>query len=151
MLASPVFEKMLTQDMVEKESQRIALPGKCPKEFQVLLQFLQPGTGRQQKVSDKNVDFLVRWCDEYCIDSLKNECIEFIKRQPPSMHRLVQAHCFGLNDVAQKMIDHLIRTGQRDWKKCYAHPELMQKVMERTFKLMVPKPEPDLEFIEVEA
>eukprot|EP00438_Fugacium_kawagutii_P012816 Skav200469 [mRNA] locus=scaffold5182:38929:39501:- [translate_table: standard] len=139
MQTSPVFEKMLTQDMVEKESQRISLPGKCPKEFQVLLQFLQPRTGRQQKVTDENVDFLVRWCDEYGIDSLKIECVEFIKRQPPSMHRLVQAHGLGLNDVAQKMIDHLIEKGETDWKTVYAHPELMQKVMERTFKLMLPQ------------
>ena len=38
MLASPVFRKMLTQDMKEKETMQIELPGKCPEEFKVLLE-----------------------------------------------------------------------------------------------------------------
>eukprot|EP00438_Fugacium_kawagutii_P012815 Skav200468 [mRNA] locus=scaffold5182:5222:5716:- [translate_table: standard] len=137
MLASPVFEKMLTQDMVEKKSGRIELPGKCPKEFKVLLRFLQPITGRRQSITDKNVDFLVQWCDEYCIDSLKDECIEFIKRQPHSMDRLLQAHGLAhprLNNFINRCISSLLKKGQKDWTKCYQHPELLQKVFEMTMK-----------------
>eukprot|EP00438_Fugacium_kawagutii_P011500 Skav220884 [mRNA] locus=scaffold1977:22842:39863:- [translate_table: standard] len=129
-LASPVFKKMLTHEMIEKKSHRIELPGKCPNEFKALLRFLQPGTARQQKISGQNVEFLVRWCDEYCIDSLKNECIQFIKKQKPSINRLIQAHCLGLIDTVEKDIHCLVGRQVKDWRQCYPHPELVQKVLE---------------------
>ena len=134
MLSSPVFQKMLTLDMKEKEAMQIELPGKCPEEFKVLLQFLQPVTGRLQKVSTDNVDFLLRWCDEYCINSLYNECLEFIKGQPPSMEVVVLAHCWGLHDTAEGCIDRLLKRGVKDWSKCYTYPKLVQKVLERNLK-----------------
>ena len=96
---------MLSQEMKEKRTNEIKLPGKCPEEFKVLLEFLQPVTGRLQKVSDENVDLLLRWCDEYCIVSLYGEYIEYIKVQPPSVQRVVQAYCTGLHDHAEKYND----------------------------------------------
>ncbi|CAL1136871.1 unnamed protein product [Cladocopium goreaui] len=133
MLASPVFHKMFTQEMKEKQSHRIELPGKSPEEFKVLLDFLEPGTGRLQKISDANVGFLSRWSDEYCMESLHTECIDFIKEQPATVPRVVLAHCLGLHDYATSCIDHLLRSGQTDWKDCYDYPELVQRVLERTF------------------
>ena len=117
MLASPVFHKMFTQEMKEKQSHRIELPGKSPEEFKVLLDFLEPGTGRLQKISDANVGFLSRWSDEYCMESLHTECIDFIKEQPATVPRVVLAHCLGLRDYATSCIDHLLRSGQTDWKE----------------------------------
>ena len=114
MLASPVFNKMLSQDMKEKKTKQVELPGKCPEEFKVLLEFLQPVTGRLQKVSDENLDLLLRWCDEYCIDILHKESIEFLKAQQPSVQRVVQAYRSGLHDYAEKWIDHLLKNGEKD-------------------------------------
>ena len=133
-LASPVFRKMLSQEMKEKQTNEIKLPGKCPEEFKVLLEFLQPATGRLQKISDENVDLLLRWCDEYCIQSLHGECIEYIKVEPPSVQRVVQAYCAGLDDYAEKYIDQLLKNGEADWSSCYKYPELVQKLLERSLK-----------------
>ena len=144
MLASPVFNKMLSQDMKEKKTKQVELPGKCPEEFKVLLEFLQPVTGRLQKVSDENLDLLLRWCDEYCIDILHKESIEFLKAQPPSVQRVVQAYRSGLHDYAEKWIDHLLKNGEKDWSMCYKYPDLVQKVLERNFELMPP---PQLEIL----
>ena len=132
MLASPVFHKMLTQEMREKKNRRIVLPGKNPAEFQVLLEFLQPGVGRLRKVSEQNVELLMRWCDEYCIESLHGECIKFIKKQPATVPRVLRAHRLGLEDYETSSIDTLLRAGEKDWKLCYDHPELVQKVLERS-------------------
>lgn len=132
MLSSPVFKNMLTQEMEEKSSGTIRLPGKEPEEFKVLLEFLHPVTGRLQKVSSENVDCLVRWCDEYCIDSLKHECIEFIKLQPASVRAIVQADCLGLKDHVDSWIDELLTAKHRDWTECYSYPSILQRVLERT-------------------
>ena len=112
MLASPVFHKMLTQEMREKKNRRIVLPGKNPAEFRVLLEFLQPGVGRLRKVSEQNVELLMRWCDEYCIESLHGECIKFIKKQPATVPRVLRAHRLGLEDYETSSIDTLLRAGQ---------------------------------------
>mmetsp|Transcript_2577 Transcript_2577/g.4471 ORF Transcript_2577/g.4471 Transcript_2577/m.4471 type:complete len:175 (+) Transcript_2577:45-569(+) len=135
-LASPVFSKMLSQEMKEKRTNEIKLPGKCPEEFKVLLDFLQPATGRLQKISDENVDFLRHWCDEYCIQSLHGECIEYIKVQPPSVQRVVQAYCAGLHDYVEKHVDNLLKNGEKKWSLCYKYPELVQKVLERSMNRM---------------
>ena len=136
MLASPVFNRMLSQDMKERKTQQVELPGKCPEEFKVLLEFLQPVTGRLQKVSEENLDLLLRWCDEYCIDILHSECIEFLKRQPPSMLGVIQAHRSGLDDYVDRWIDHLLKGCKSDWSMCYKYPELVQKVFERSLELL---------------
>jgi len=142
-LASPVFRKMLSQEMKEKQTNEIKLPGKCPEEFKVLLEFLQPATGRLQKISDENVDLLLRWCDEYCIESLYGECIEYIKVEPPSVQRVVQAYRAGLHDHAEKYIDdQLLKNGEADWSSCYKYPELVQKLLERSLKLLRSGPMP---------
>eukprot|EP00434_Breviolum_minutum_P004759 symbB.v1.2.004192.t1/scaffold236.1/size256932/2 len=136
MLASPVFQRMLTQDMSEKSTKQIKLPGKDPDEFQALMAFFHPVTGRQEAISVENVDFLIRWCDEYCIDSLKIECYEFIKKQPPSMQRLIQAHSLGIHDYADTCIDHLLELGRKDWVECYEYPKLTQRVLERSLVIL---------------
>ena len=122
--------------MKEKQTNEIKLPGKCPEEFKILLEFLQPATGRLQKISDENMDLLLRWCDEYCIVSLYGECIEYIKVQPPSVQRVVQAYCAGLHDYVEKYVDHLLKQGEKKWSLCYKYPELVQKVLERSMNRM---------------
>ena len=74
MTASPVFHKMLTHDMKEKERSEIELPGKDPKQCETLLKFLMPSAGRKQKLSDENVGFLRKLCEEYMIETLREDC-----------------------------------------------------------------------------
>ena len=74
MTASPVFHKMLTHEMKEKERREIELPGKDPKQFETLLKFLMPSAGRKQKLSDENVGFLRKLCEEYMIETLREDC-----------------------------------------------------------------------------
>ena len=85
-LASPVFKQMLDHDMTEKKSRSIHLPGKDREEFEVLLSFLMPVSGRKQKITLQNVDFLLQLSNEYCIDPIKQECIEFVKQRPFYRH-----------------------------------------------------------------
>ena len=132
MLASPVFKSMLTHSMKERAKKQIELPDKDPEEFKTLVSFLLPATGRCQQISKENVDFLLSWCDEYCIDPLKSECLEFIQTQPPSMQRMLQAHKFNLESYVEKCIQDLLRNGTRDWSQCYGDPSLTQKVLDRT-------------------
>ncbi|CAJ1454702.1 unnamed protein product, partial [Effrenium voratum] len=132
MLASPVFNSMLTHSMKEKTSRQIKLPGKNPEEFKVLLQFLQPVAGRVQKISNENVDFLARWCEEYGISSLLTECMEFVKSQPPSMQGILFAYRYGENKYLESCVDSLLRSGTKDFTPCYDFPELVQKVLERS-------------------
>eukprot|EP00438_Fugacium_kawagutii_P008315 Skav206338 [mRNA] locus=scaffold1420:487316:498005:- [translate_table: standard] len=163
MLASEVFQKMLTHEMKEKNTRQIHLPGKCPEEFKVLLKFLQPLAGRLQKISMDNVSFLMKWAHEYgigileteCVDfmyaqqvseenldfllkmaedygldKLKSKCLEFIKTLEPTMSRVVQAHALGLHDYVERCIRVLLQDRVIDWKLCYDHPDLVQKVLE---------------------
>ena len=75
MLASPIFKSVK-----EAVCKKIQLPGKDPQEFRTLISFLLPGSGRLQTLSVENVDFLLKWCQEYCIDALRCECLEFIRK-----------------------------------------------------------------------
>ena len=95
MAASPVFYKMLIHNMKEKECSAIELPGKDPKQLETLFKFLQPAVGRRQKLSDENVGFLRRLCEEYMIDALHEECVEFIREAEPSTKLLVAAHALS--------------------------------------------------------
>ena len=136
MKASPVFHKMLTHEMQEKIRGEIDLPGKDPDEFDVLLKFLMPGTSRQQKLTAENVGFLRRWCDEYMIESIRDECVEFIRTAEPSQHILLEAKALNMNDRVRECIDELLASGQRDWTPCYADHALMQAIIERTMQFL---------------
>ena len=125
MLASPVFKKMLDHDMMEKKSRSILLSGKDREEFEVLLSFLMPVTSRLQTITVENVDFLLRLSNEYCIDPIKQECIEFVKKQPPSVERVLQAYTYGIDDYLKKCTITLIKGGVKNWDICMDNPELM--------------------------
>lgn len=136
MTASPVFHKMLTHDMKEKERSEIELPGKDPKQFETLLKFLMPSAGRKQKLSDENVGFLRKLCEEYMIETLREECVDFIRTAEPSTKVLVAAHALNLDDNVRRGIDELLGRGIRDWGECYGDSALMQKIIERTMTFL---------------
>lgn len=131
-MASPVFDRMLCQEMQENKSGRIILKGKDPKEFETLVSFLLPGSSRLQKVTTENVDFLLKWSDEYCIDALKAECLEFVKTQPASVKGVHLASTYGMVEPLEEWIDELLEQGVYDWRLCYNDMKLMRMVLERS-------------------
>lgn len=137
MLASPVFHSMLTQTMKESETKQIELPDKDPEEFKVLMSFLIPPTARLQRISVENVDFLLVWSDEYCIDPLKSECLEFIQTQPASIQRVLQAYAFDLHEYLDQCIRELLAAKTEDWSPCYGEQKLVQQIMESAVKLLM--------------
>jgi len=130
-LASPVFKSMLTQDMAEKERGVIELKGKDPEEFKVLMSFLMPASSRQQKITQENVDFLLRWTDEYCIESIRAECVDFVKKLPPTVDRVLQAHTFGMKDHFDFCVRQLLEKGQTDWGPCREDAKLLKILFDR--------------------
>eukprot|EP00438_Fugacium_kawagutii_P032109 Skav212433 [mRNA] locus=scaffold1479:157740:165243:+ [translate_table: standard] len=120
MLASEFFQKMLTHEMKEKNNNQVHLPGKSPKEFQVLLKFLQPGAGRLEKISMENVGFLLKWAHEYCINSLETECVDFMNSQK----------------ILEENLDFLLNVAED-----YSLDSLKSKCLEfiKTLKLTVPR------------
>lgn len=133
-MPSPVFERMLSHDMREKKRRRIELPGKDPKEFNELISFLTSGTGRLQQISKENVTPLLTWCDEYGIDSLRDECLEFIEKQPasPKMVELAFIHKQHpkMDAYIKNSIKELFNRGEYNWGPKCKDPELVRYVFE---------------------
>mmetsp|Transcript_123576 Transcript_123576/g.395287 ORF Transcript_123576/g.395287 Transcript_123576/m.395287 type:complete len:235 (-) Transcript_123576:416-1120(-) len=144
-LASPVFKSILTQNMAAQKSCVIELRGKDPDEFKVLVSFLMPASSRRQSITEKNVDFLLRWADEYCIEPLREECVAFVRQLPPTVERVLQvrlgpawptctcsseeadwAYAFGIEDHLEFCVKELVEVGEVDWGSCLKDAELMK-------------------------
>ena len=61
---SPVFEKMFTTDLKEKNSDEIALPEKKASEFKEMLQMMYPSL-EEKVVTKRNCYFLFELAHEY--------------------------------------------------------------------------------------
>eukprot|EP00421_Protoceratium_reticulatum_P046509 CAMPEP_0168451934 /NCGR_PEP_ID=MMETSP0228-20121227/48889_1 /TAXON_ID=133427 /ORGANISM="Protoceratium reticulatum, Strain CCCM 535 (=CCMP 1889)" /LENGTH=249 /DNA_ID=CAMNT_0008466561 /DNA_START=6 /DNA_END=755 /DNA_ORIENTATION=- len=103
--ASPVFERMLLSGMKEATCQTIELHKKKRSEFDAFMGFLRPGTSRAAKIDVNNVDFLLRWFDEYQVPALKDECEAFLLGLPPSIQRLLQAKQFLLKRQYKRCLE----------------------------------------------
>ena len=136
MRASPVFLKMLTHDMQEKLRGEIELPGKDAAEFEVLMKFLLPGSARLQSLSDDTVGFLWKWSEEYMIESLKDECVQFIRTAKASKKILIAAQELNMETRVRECVDELLVLGERDWKECYGDHAVMQAIVESTMNLL---------------
>ncbi|XP_067667532.1 BTB and MATH domain-containing protein 36-like [Haliotis asinina] len=78
-LVSPVFKTMLEGDYKEKHTSEISFP---EKKFDDMLQFLlcvYPSTVKS--VTIRNLDCVLALADEYCVESLKQRCEEFVLSQ----------------------------------------------------------------------
>merc|ERR1711971_933920 len=135
-LASPVFKQMLQHDTVQKNIRTINLKQKDPKQFKVLVTFLMPATSRMQKITVKNADFLLDLTNEYCIEPIKQECIDFIKTQPPTVDRVLQAYRFGINDYFEECTTNLIKGGEKEWGPCTENPDLLRRIFELSLEIL---------------
>eukprot|EP00747_Dinoflagellata_sp_TGD_P161946 gnl/TRDRNA2_/TRDRNA2_179004_c0_seq1.p1 gnl/TRDRNA2_/TRDRNA2_179004_c0~~gnl/TRDRNA2_/TRDRNA2_179004_c0_seq1.p1 ORF type:complete len:247 (+),score=55.55 gnl/TRDRNA2_/TRDRNA2_179004_c0_seq1:79-741(+) len=108
-LASPVFKEMLSGGTKEATENKIELPGKSKTEFEAFLSFLLPGAARTAKITDENVDYLLEWFDTYRVDTLKDECENFLLSLPPDMDRLVQSKHFTLPTQYKRCLEAIGR------------------------------------------
>lgn len=74
---SPVFEKMLTSEFVERDAKEITLPGKKADEIEVLLKIMY-SQGRARQIREENCQFLLELAEEYQMDTVKELCCEYL-------------------------------------------------------------------------
>ena len=74
---SPVFEKMLSTEFKEKNSDEILLPGKKANEFEVMLHMMYPSL--EEKIVTKiNCYFLFELAHEYQIEVITQKCVNLM-------------------------------------------------------------------------
>lgn len=82
MIASDVFASMLESDMREVEEGQISLPGKSKEEFRTLMQHISTANGEATPdIKKENVEFLLKWADEYQMVGLTSRCERFIQKE----------------------------------------------------------------------
>jgi len=74
---SPVFERMFTSDVKEKNSDEIPLPGKKASEVKELLQIMYPSL-EEKVITRNNCYFLLDLAREYQIASITRKCEDFL-------------------------------------------------------------------------
>jgi len=81
MMASPVFEKMLSSHMQEGSGNHIRLPGKKMGEFIAFRNALQFCT--MEPFTPETVIFLSCWAEEYQVGALKAKCEDYLVSSVP--------------------------------------------------------------------
>ena len=134
-LASPVFKSMLSHDMQESRSVLIELPEKSPAQFEMLLTFITPIDSRKAKVTPDNVEALLWWAEEYCMDWLKLECEETLLTMPSSPSMLLRAHKFSLLILRAQCLQNLIERPnvECDWSECLDEHALLKDIFQATW------------------
>eukprot|EP00928_Gymnodinium_smaydae_P091792 TRINITY_DN75530_c0_g1_i1.p1 TRINITY_DN75530_c0_g1~~TRINITY_DN75530_c0_g1_i1.p1 ORF type:complete len:251 (+),score=36.65 TRINITY_DN75530_c0_g1_i1:76-828(+) len=108
MLASPVFDKMLSSSMKEGSEQEIRLPGKIEQEFSLFYKSLQLHT--MVPLTKDSALFLCKWADEYQIEALKGKCEEFlISSVPVDGPSLKHAVTYGLKRRTRQCIARMVQ------------------------------------------
>ena len=109
MIASHVFRTMLTSGMQEANSKEIRLPEKSKAEFEVLVDMLQPLSGRA--LDPSTADFIGIWADEYHIPLLKNKCEAYmISQKPVCRETLVYAMKYHFPQLGQHCLQVMLST-----------------------------------------
>ena len=128
MLTSPVFERMLSYDMIEKASGQISLPGKSPTEFEELLKLLNPPGCRKAKLTAESAMKMLSWADEYAMLWLKDECETKLLKMPMSPELLATASKFQLPTLRAHLIESLIESpdASLDWSSCVEDHKLLE-------------------------
>jgi len=104
MLASPVFDRMLSSSMREGSGAEARLPGKTEVEFSTFYKSLQLNT--MEPLTPESATFLCRWADEYQIDALKSKCEQhLIQFAPVDSASLKHAVTYKLQERAAQCVD----------------------------------------------
>eukprot|EP00928_Gymnodinium_smaydae_P028598 TRINITY_DN21770_c0_g1_i1.p1 TRINITY_DN21770_c0_g1~~TRINITY_DN21770_c0_g1_i1.p1 ORF type:complete len:439 (+),score=41.43 TRINITY_DN21770_c0_g1_i1:105-1421(+) len=103
-IASPVFKRMLEASTQDASCKRIKLEGKSGNDFDEVMEFVHPVSASTAVITDKNVDVLLVWCNDYEMLYLKAECETFLMKKPRSVDRLLQAHQFSLEKQRKRCL-----------------------------------------------
>eukprot|EP00930_Biecheleria_cincta_P030110 TRINITY_DN20895_c0_g1_i1.p1 TRINITY_DN20895_c0_g1~~TRINITY_DN20895_c0_g1_i1.p1 ORF type:complete len:234 (-),score=52.04 TRINITY_DN20895_c0_g1_i1:120-821(-) len=107
--ASPVFENMLASGMVESRTKKIKLADKTKEAMQMLLDLIQPVSGRFVKLTPDNIEMVLPLLNEYQVEGLEEECENAMLASPATAERLAMAKRFGLSKAASKLRDELVQ------------------------------------------
>ena len=103
-LASPVFEKMLSSCMHEGSATEITLPGKKRSEFVTFYKALQLYS--MEPLTEDSAVFLSCWADEYQIEALKTKCEEYlVSSVPVDSSSLKHAMTYGMHKRVTQCVD----------------------------------------------
>ncbi|XP_031560802.1 uncharacterized protein LOC116296840 [Actinia tenebrosa] len=95
-MSSPVFEKMLTLDFLEKDAKQIDLPGKKRAEFGAFLRVIYADVISQGKqINEENYEFLLQLAEEYQVSKVKHLCCKFL------ISSVEESNCLGICKVAE--------------------------------------------------
>ncbi|XP_031560810.1 kelch-like protein 12 isoform X2 [Actinia tenebrosa] len=95
-MSSPVFEKMLTLDFLEKDAKQIDLPGKKRAEFGAFLRVIYADVISQGKqTNEENYEFLLQIAEEYQVNKVKHLCCKFL------ISNVEESNCLGIYKVAE--------------------------------------------------
>jgi hypothetical protein len=94
-MASEVFDAMLSGSMKESKTSRIEFPDKDPNDWKLFYTFINPSTCRDAKINTDNVMKLVPWFHQLQILPLLTECDRvmesyLISKQPSNWHKLTE-------------------------------------------------------------
>mmetsp|Transcript_135750 Transcript_135750/g.378244 ORF Transcript_135750/g.378244 Transcript_135750/m.378244 type:complete len:243 (+) Transcript_135750:123-851(+) len=132
-LASPVFNAMLSTDMVEKDGRRVRVEAASREDFAEFYRFLLPLCGRSMSLSERNVDSLLTLSDYYQVEPLKEECERFLEALPVSVPRLLQAHRHGLRRQYERCAEAIAQSfHEHDMSVLSRHNDIMLDVVLRS-------------------
>lgn len=124
MAASEVFTKMLTSDMKEAQSGRILLKDKTKDQLTEVLNHLDLRNGAEPPpVTEKNVELLVQFADEYEVTGLRHRCIAFLKKQTETKRcAYLELACkYNLPEIIEPCVHTLLK--MENIKRSAAKPE----------------------------
>lgn len=88
--ACPYFDAMLSSNMTENNESRIEFPNKEPDEWKMFYPFIDPfqiGEATRPTIDDENVMTLVPWFHEFQLNSLHQQCDDFLSDKVLSLAR----------------------------------------------------------------
>ena len=119
---SPVFERMLTSDFKEKNSDEIPFPGKKASEIKELLQIMYPSL-EEKVVRRNNCYFLLDLAREYQIASITQKCEDFllsavkIRKQKDVLAVLIVGQNYELQTLIESCVDEARRLSFKQLKQ----------------------------------
>lgn len=144
MIASPVFNKMLTADFKEKDAQEINLPGKKAFDVEAFLRCIYPDI--MEEIDNTNVYRVLPLAEEYQCHKLKEKCENYLvhmvyeKGKPlkPAIRCMLMSLTYDLKKLLEASADVLsekyLSTLERNWGEIPKEGRL-KMCMERIKKL----------------
>ena len=141
---SPVFEKMLSTEFKEKNSDEILLPGKKANEFEVMLHMMYPSL-EEKLVTKTNCYFLFELAHEYQIEVITQKCVNLMvsmvkdRRENDIVGMLIYAQKYQIKSLISTCIfearrltlKELTQHGMRDQIEADNYVQITEGIIQR--------------------